>query len=540
MALWLLGLLLVLGLNFTPLLASPQTQPADKLPKHCAVKPEWIRLDGRQVLEVRSAPGAQQVPVYARRGSETLQRWASDLAVQPDQIVVRDEPPYALIGVERGEVFTPALTVDDRSAACFQLSRQELAQRYRDNLRQALAAYRRDNTLGSWLRGTALALLVLGIYVLWVRLQQRLRDRVRAWIAAQESGLFQLAQQRSGQLLDSGQIRSVLLLVLQLIHWALLLLVSYLLIPLLLGLFPPTQVMAEGLRGQILSLVATLLGGIEAIIPNLFAILLIVLIAVLVGRCSNAVFRALDRGRIRIPGFYQEWALPTARLAMILIVLATVVLAYPYIPGSSSKAFQGAGLLLEVLAALGSSAIATNIISGLMLIYTRAFREGDRVEINGTIGVVQDRDLLVTRIQTPRNELVSIPNATVISASILNYSFSRREIAQPVAMAATITIGYDVPWRQVHELMLAAARSVDGITDEISPYVIQTSLNDFHISYEVNAFVCDVNTYRQTLSDLLAALQDQFAAAQVEILSPGYHAIRSGRASTLPPPYGGS
>ena len=540
MALWLLGLLLVLGLNFTPLLASPQTQPADKLPKHCAVKPEWIRLDGRQVLEVRSAPGAQQVPVYARRGSETLQRWASDLAVQPDQIVVRDEPPYALIGVERGEVFTPALAVDDRSAACFQLSRQELAQRYRDNLRQALAAYRRDNTLGSWLRGTALALLVLGIYVLWVRLQQRLRDRVRAWIAAQESGLFQLAQQRSGQLLDSGQIRSVLLLLLQLIHWALLLLVSYLLIPLLLGLFPPTQVMAEGLRGQILSLVATLLGGIEAIIPNLFAILLIVLIAVLVGRCSNAVFRALDRGRIRIPGFYQEWALPTARLAMILIVLATVVLAYPYIPGSSSKAFQGAGLLLGVLAALGSSAIATNIISGLMLIYTRAFREGDRVEINGTIGVVQDRDLLVTRIQTPRNELVSIPNATVISASILNYSFSRREIAQPVAMAATITIGYDVPWRQVHELMLAAARSVDGITDEISPYVIQTSLNDFHISYEVNAFVRDVNTYRQTLSDLLAALQDQFAAAQVEILSPGYHAIRSGRASTLPPPYGGS
>jgi small-conductance mechanosensitive channel len=176
------------------------------------------------------------------------------------------------------------------------------------------------------------------------------------------------------------------------------------------------------------------------------------------------------------------------------------------------------------------------MISGLMLIYTRAFREGDRIDINGVVGVVQDRTLLVTRVQTPRNELVSIPNATVITSAVTNFSFSRREIRQPVALATTITIGYDVPWRRVHELMLAAARDVEGITDEIEPFVLQTSLNDFHISYELNAYVRDAATYRQTLSELLAALQDRFAAANVEILSPGYHAIRSGDASTVPPP----
>ena len=196
--------------------------------------------------------------------------------------------------------------------------------------------------------------------------------------------------------------------------------------------------------------------------------------------------------------------------------------------------FQGAGLFIGALAALGSSAVASNIISGLMLIYTRAFRKGDRVEINGVVGVVQDRALLVTRVQTPRNELVSIPNATVIGASVVNFSFSRREIRQPVALATTITIGYDVPWRQVHELMLGAARSVAGITDEIAPFVLQTSLNDFHISYELTAFVRAPDSYRQTLSEVLAALQDQFAAADVEILSPGYHAIRNGNASTVP------
>lgn len=269
-------------------------------------------------------------------------------------------------------------------------------------------------------------------------------------------------------------------------------------------------------------------------IPNLLSIVVVLVITGLVIRASQAWFRAIHHGRIRLPGFYQEWALPTSRLVTILFSLFGLAAAFPYIPGSSSKVFQGAGLFLGALAAIGSSAVTTNIISGLMLIYTRAFREGDRVEINGVVGVVQDRALLVTRLQTPRNELVSIPNASVIGASVVNYSFSRREIRQPVAIATTITIGYDVPWRRVHALMLAAAGSVAGLTDEVAPFVLQTSLNDFHISYELTAFVRAPDTYRQTLSDVLAALQDQFAAADVEILSPGYHAIRNGNASTVP------
>jgi small-conductance mechanosensitive channel len=182
--------------------------------------------------------------------------------------------------------------------------------------------------------------------------------------------------------------------------------------------------------------------------------------------------------------------------------------------------------------------VASNVISGLMLIYTRAFREGDRVEINGVVGVVQDRDLLVTRVQTPRNELVSIPNATVIASSIVNFSFARREIQRPVALAAAVTIGYDVPWRKVERLLLDAAASVPEIDDRVPPYVLQTSLNDSHIGYELNACVKEVDRYRETLSALLAAIQDQFAAADVEILSPMYHAVRDGNPRTIPPPQG--
>ncbi|MCT0224500.1 mechanosensitive ion channel family protein [Synechococcus sp. CS-1328] len=251
-------------------------------------------------------------------------------------------------------------------------------------------------------------------------------------------------------------------------------------------------------------------------------------------RASNAWFRSIELQRLRLSWFYPEWARPTARLVAIMILLGGLVFAYPYVPGTSCKAFQGAGLFLGVLAALGSSAVASNLIGGLMLTYTRAYQEGDRVKINDTIGIVEDTDLLTTRLRTPWNELVNIPNATVLGASIVNYTLARRELGKPVVIAATVTIGYDVPWRQVHQLMLDAANATAGISQELPAFVLQTSLNDFHISYELNACVENVDTYRLTFSGLLAAIQDQFAAAGVEILSPGYHAIRNGNRSTVP------
>jgi small-conductance mechanosensitive channel len=491
----------------------------------------WVRLDGRPVLELRRVAGAQRPEEVAERASQALRRLAQDSGVDPEQLEVREDPPYSMVGLVRPGGFQPLFAVDDRAGNAFALDRAALAERYRDQLRGAIRQYRSSNSLSAWIRGTALALAVLVVYLLWCRGQLLLNRRLALWL-----GRARLPSLRIGaiHLLDEPQLRALLQWLRRSGHWALLLLVSYLLVPLLLGLFPPTQAIAEGLRGQLLQLVEGLLGAVVAAIPNGLSIALILAITGVVIRASNAWFGEIARGRLQIPGFYPEWALPTGRLVAGGLLLAGLVIAYPYVPGSGSRTFQGAGIFVGVLAALGSSAVATNVISGLMLIYTRAFREGDRVEINGVVGVVVDSALLVTRILTPRNELVSIPNATVISASITNFCLAEREVRRPVALATTITIGYDVPWRQVQDLLLAAAATVEGISADPPPKVLQTSLNDFHISYELNASVGDVNRYRETLSELLAAIQDQFAAADVEILSPGYQSLRDGRASTVP------
>ena len=526
-------LVLVLALTAVPALAAAAAPSPPK--------PAWVTLEGRRVLESRSAAGAQTPEALARRMSAELQRIADRVTLDPERLAVEDDPPYAMLGLREADgSFTPKLAVDDRAARAFGITRRELAERYRDQLREALLTYRRTHSLGAWLRGTALALLVLAGFLLWVRLQSLAYGRLRRWLARPEGAPLHGLRLAGSQVLDEAQVRASLEWGLRLLNAGLLLLAGWLMIPLLLSLFPPTQVVAEGLQGQILRMVDRLLAGMVAAIPNLLTIALILLLTRLAIRASNAWFGAIERGRLSFPGFYQEWARPTARLVGAGLLVGGLVVAYPYVPGSGSRVFQGAGLFVGVLAALGSSAVASNVISGLMLIYTRAFREGDRVEINGVVGVVQDRDLLVTRVQTPRNELVSIPNATVIASSIVNFSFARREIQRPVALAAAVTIGYDVPWRKVERLLLDAAASVPEIDDRVPPYVLQTSLNDSHIGYELNACVREVDRYRETLSALLAAIQDQFAAADVEILSPMYHAVRDGNPRTIPPLEGSS
>jgi len=513
--------------------AGPPGGPAAALKS--APQPAFIELDGRRVLEIRAGVGAQTPAQMARRGSQRLAELAGNYSIEPGQIFVQEDPPYTTIGLMQGGVFEPRISVDDRNAARFQLSRQQLAQRYLEQIRAAIVRYRQTHRRSDWLRGTALALLALGFYILWLRGQLALNRRLKRWINDPVNGRIRGLQVGGNQWLTADQERSLLDPLRRIVHGAVLLLVSYLSIPLFLGLFPPTQGLSETLRGQITGLVV---GGAQAFsraIPDLISVVVILGLAVLLLRASNAWFRAVELGNLRLHWFYPEWARPTARLVGIAILLLGVVLAYPYIPGANSKAFQGAGLFVGVLAALGSSAVAANLIGGLMLTYTRAYQEGDRVSINGTVGIVHDSALLVTRLRTPRNELVSIPNATVLVSSIINYSLARREIAQPVVIATTVTIGYDVPWRQVHRLMLDAAGATAGISQELPPFVLQTSLNDFHISYELSAYVVDVDTYRSTLSDLLGAIQDQFAGAGVEILSPGYHAMRNGNGSTVPP-----
>ena len=204
----------------------------------------------------------------------------------------------------------------------------------------------------------------------------------------------------------------------------------------------------------------------------------------------------------------------------------------PYIPGSRSPAFQGVTLLVGFLVSFASSSSLSNIIAGTILTYTRAFRIGDRVQIGDTVGDVVGSSLLVTDLRTIKNVVVAIPNALVLGGPVINYSRMARTAG--LILNTSVTIGYDAPWRTVHGLLIAAAGATPGIEPSPEPFVLQTALNDFYVSYEINAYTRRPNDMHLIYADLHANIQDRFNEAGVEIMSPHYRSLRDGNTVTIP------
>ena len=278
--------------------------------------------------------------------------------------------------------------------------------------------------------------------------------------------------------------------------------------------------------------IRTLWLGLLSYVPNLFYLAIIAVTTFLVLRVVHFVFKEIEVGNIRLASFPDDWAEPTYKLVRTLLLAVAFVGAFPYIPGSQTPAFQGISLFLGLLVSLSSSSALSNIIAGTILTYTRAFRVGDIVRIGETFGEVTVKRLLVTHVRTYKNVVVSIPNSLILTTQVLNYTTLAAE--RGLVAHSSVTIGYDAPWRKVHELLIAAALKTEGVLADPPPFVLQTALNDFSVSYEINAYVSSPVPLPRTYSALHANIQEAFNEAGVEIMSPNYFALRDGNQATTP------
>ena len=165
----------------------------------------------------------------------------------------------------------------------------------------------------------------------------------------------------------------------------------------------------------------------------------------------------------------------------------------------------------------------------------RLFKIGDRVKIGDVFGDVIEKSLLVTRVRTAHNEIISIPNSTVMSSHTINYSSDT--VDSGLILHTTVTIGYDVPWQKVHNALLEAANRTEFLLKEPKPFVFQNSLEDFYVGYEINAYTKNANQQGSIYSDLHTHIQDCFNEAGIEIMSPHYRAGRDGSQTTIPESY---
>ncbi len=273
-------------------------------------------------------------------------------------------------------------------------------------------------------------------------------------------------------------------------------------------------------------------------LPDFITAMVIIFFAYLLLRLFNLVFLGIRQNRIRIPGFYPEWAKTSFGLVRLLIIAMTLVVVFPYLPGSDSPAFQGVSIFLGVLLSLGSTTAVANVVSGIVITFTRAFKVGDHVRISDSEGKVIERSAFATLLHTPKNVEVSIPTAAIMSGKVINYSTQARKAG--IMLHTGITIGYDVPWPKVQELLLSAASATEHIDEKPAPFVLQTALDDNYVAYELNASTRRADMRPKIYSALHAHILDAFHTAGVEITSPQYRAVRDGNdpamASVIPQP----
>jgi small-conductance mechanosensitive channel len=379
------------------------------------------------------------------------------------------------------------------------------------------------------------AMIGLGItLVAWIlaRLLLAAGRRWRAWLSREVPKRLRGVRIGTFDVLSVEQVTTVVVNIFGRVGVVVGLLMLYAYLTAVCSLFPWSQAWSWQLLSFATSKLALAAIGLGNAIPSLLILVAIAILFHWLTKLSDRFFDAIDSGSVRINWVHPDVALPTRRLVKILLWVCALAIAYPYIPGSQSKAVQGISILLGVMVSLGSSGFIGNMIAGLVLVYSRSFNVGERVRLGEHIGDVMNLGVFAIKLRTPRNEEITLPNGYVAAQPIVN--FTRMSQGPGLVLHTQVTIGYDADWRTVHRLLIAAAGKVEGVEREPAPWVFQRALNDSHISYEICCITRD--SFRQFLlySRLHEEIQDAFAAAGVEILSPAYHALRDANAQILP------
>ena len=476
---------------------------------------------------------------YAKRGGHTPQQRAENVAadiaelgkllnLQPDSVYVESSDIVTDV-MYKGKVLVSFTDMDGLWENC---TRDQLAADKRLVIMEKLHQMKESHGLLQLGKRIVYFILVLvGQYLLF-RVTNWLFRKLKLRIVRLRNTRLKPFSIQDYELLDTHKQVKLLVFLASLVRYIIMFLQLLLTVPLLFSIFPQTKDLAYQLFSYIWNPVKSIFIGVVDYIPNLFTIFIIYMAVKYLVRLFRYLADEVQSERLKLRGFYPDWAIPTYHIIRFLLYAFMLAMIYPYLPGSNSGVFQGISVFVGLIVSLGSSTVIGNIIAGLVITYMRPFKIGDRIKLNDTTGNVVEKTPLVTRIRTPKNEVVTIPNSFVMSSHTVNFSQSAREYG--LIIHSEVSIGYDVPWRTVNKLLVEAALNTPGVVDDPRPFVLSTSLSDWYPVYQVNAYIKDADRLAEIYSDLHQNIQDRFNEAGVEIMSPHYMAVRDGNASTIP------
>jgi small-conductance mechanosensitive channel len=474
-----------------------------------------VEIDGKKLFYVRgitSFPASDRARIVAER----IISLAENKSFNSDSIQILEDEDRHIISAD-GIVIVRLFDVD---AEIEGVSRQILAEIVKHNITKAINSYRYERSSGLFITRIIYAAVATIVLFMLLFLFQFASKRFDKLLEAKLKARMEVLESQSNSIIRAKPIWTALRGFIKFIKVIITILLIIFYINFVLGLFPVTKPIAREIFSLLIKPLGIIGSSVLASLPNIaFLIVLFFVVRYLI-KLIKLFFKSLSQETIVLANFDPDWSWPTYKIIRFLIIVFAIVIAYPYIPGSDSDAFKGISVILGIIFSIGSSSFISNIIAGYSLTYRRAFKLGDRIKVGDNFGEVIDIKPFVTRIRSLKNEEVVIPNSILIDTQVINYSSLARK--NGLILHTTVGIGYETAWRLVEEMLKTAADLTEGLLKEPPPFVLQKSLGDFAVVYEINAFCNDPSMMMKIYNALHQNILDIFNENNIQIMTPAY------------------
>lgn len=376
------------------------------------------------------------------------------------------------------------------------------------------------------------ALLVVSVIAILIILTSRLFNKLSVFLARNQHQYVKEIKIKKYELFSKRYLYELFQRFIKALRYIIIGILIYVGITFLLSIFPATQHFTNLLFHWIVDPIKRVAVSIYDYLPNLIEVVILIILFRYIIRLIRYFSLEVEKGELKIRGFHPEWSKPTYAIIRLILIAFCIILVFPNLPGSESKAFQGISVFIGVLLSLGSSSAISNSIAGFIITYMRPFRKGDWIKVGETIGYVKEKSLLVTRITTINNEDVTIPNSTILTSQTTNYSATKNH--DGLAISAEVTMAYAVPWRTIHEILLKAAELTPHLNRSKKPFILQKSLESYYVRYTINVYTKQPEKMYYIHTELLKNIQDCFNHAGLDLHLPQQISIIENNATTYP------
>jgi len=478
-------------------------------------------VEGDTLFKLYNRKGGMQPEARVENIREEISAAGRSMQLIPDTVYVF-EGDYTTDIMSGSKVI---MSVTDDDALWQNTTRQQLGAEYKDVIEAKIKAMHERYGLQQKMKGV---LYVVGIIVVMVLLVWIVNWCFRRWRFRIVRTLLRRSSHiaiKDYEVFNMHRVGILYMTAYNVVRYTVILLVLFFCIPMVFAVFPETKPLTYTIFGYVWNPFVGIVKAVVGFLPDFFQIVVIILCFRYLVKGLRYLMNEIGSGRLKINGFYADWAQPTYYILRLLCYSFMLVMIWPLLPNSNSEVFQGVSVFIGLIISLGSSSIIGNIMAGMVMTYMRPFRVGDFIKFGDSEGFVIEKTVLVTRIRTRKNNVITIPNSNLMGSQTTNFTFSAQNYG--LVVHSKVTIGYDMNWQLIRKLLLEAAQKTRNIKQHPEPFVLVTALDDYYVEYEINAYTNDYQRLPVIQSELHHNILDTFHTNGVEIMSPHIYAHRT-------------